>query len=170
MLSFAWRSVYTLLCLELSKRRSLLVKPSSRAARFSSRGCLSPRSAVGLHGLLRGDAAAGGQPSAEDTARPPWQAPHSHPRRRDLPVRFKSFATALAYIFFFMGHLCKMHTHFLLLRCLLPPPTSEDFGSRLVQLVPVSSSHPGERSLAAQLPSSREPGGGSSWENYRKIK
>lgn len=107
MLSFVWRGVYTLLCLELSKRRSLLVKPSSRAARFSSRGCLSPRSAVVPHGLLQGDAAAGGQPSAEDTARPPRQAPHSHPRRGDLPVRFKSFATALAYIFFLWGTFAK---------------------------------------------------------------
>ena len=159
-------AVYTVMGLELSKRCSLLFKPFRCAARCFSRGCLSPKRAFlgGVRylwtGLLWGTWPRVGSPLHRtqpcQAARPARQAPNLHPHRRDLAVGFRVLL---------WGAFAKCTLTF----CLLPPPTSEVSGSRLVRFVPVSSSHPGETSLEAQSPSSGEPGEGS-WENYRKIK
>lgn len=95
------------------------------------------------------------------------QAPNSPPDRRDLAVGFRVLLWPC--FIFLWGTFAKCTPTFSSSFCLLPPPTSEDFGSRLVRFVPISSSHPGETSPAAQSSSSGEPGEGS-WENYRKIK
>lgn len=102
-------------------------------------------------------------------ARPPRKAPNSHPDHRDLAVRLRVLLWPCSIFFFFTGHLCKMHTHLLLL--LLSPSSSNFRGLWVLACMAcaISNSHPGETSPAAQSLSSGEPGKGS-WENSRKIK